>query len=181
MRPSSRLLPGAFVAAVVIFLLAAPLWTGEPSVASKKADDRLDQLEREQKRIATQLREHDARLIHIEEMRGEMDEAVERLLPAGARWIPLRGGGGDQWDFNVGGRVQIQFLHIDDGGTPVFRMISRVGEADVPLKAGWAMRAVDDLGTERRLYTTTMHRLRTDRTGRPEAALLSVVVEVEGT
>lgn len=172
---------GFLGAAVLLGLLTLPHWAGEPTVASKKTDDRLETIEKEQKRLASDLQDADARLIHLEGLRGELDEAVARILPAEARWVPLRPGGSEQWSFPAGGRAQIQFLEMNEGGAPVFSIRNRAAEAELPLLPGQSMRAVDDQGDSKQVFTTTNHRLRIDRTGRPEAALISVVVTVEGS
>jgi len=165
--------------AVLAGLLLLPHWSSEPQVAGKKVDDRLEALEKAQKRLAGQLQDADTRLIHLEELRGEVDEAVERVLPADARWVPLSPGGSEQWSFPVGGRAQIQFLRMSEAGVPVFSIQNKAAQAELPLPAGHAMRAVDDQGSSKRVFTTTNHRVRVDRTGRLEAALISVVVTVE--
>ena len=166
---------GVVLAAVaVIAILAIPQWSSEPSVASKKTDERLEALESETTRIASNLRGLDARLIHLEDGQASAAEALAEVLPQDARWIPLQPGGSDQWDFPVGGRVQVQFLEFRDDAVPLFRIKSRAAEVDLGLDAGEAMRAVDDLGEQKRVYTTALHQLRRDRTGRAEAGLISV-------
>jgi hypothetical protein len=180
MRGSGQHLLGLALAAVVLTgLLALPWWSGEETVTSKKVDDRLEALEKDQRRLSGQLQDTDARLIHLEEMRGEVHEAIAQVLPSEARWVPLRPGGSEQWSFPAGGRAQVQFLEMTESGAPLFSIKNRAAEAEMPLLAGQSMRAVDDQGDSKRVYTTTVHRLRFDRTGRPEAALVSVVVTVE--
>jgi hypothetical protein len=177
--PLRHLVPMLLTGLVLAAILALPRWAEEPVVASKKTDERIEALERGQKRMGETLRDQDARLILMEEMRGEVRESMERVLPADARWVPLKPGGSEQWDFAVGGRAQVQFVEADEEGGFVFRIVSRAGEVNLPLRPGWAIRAVDDQGDRRQIYTTTMHQLAADRTGRPERALLSVVVTVE--
>lgn len=165
--------------ATVAAVLAIPQWSSEPSVASKKADERIEALEGESTRLASAVRGLEARLIHLEDGQSAAAAALAAVVPQDARWIPLSPGGSDQWDFPVGGRVQVQFLEFDEREVPRFRIKSRAAELDLALSAGEAMRAVDDLGSEKRVYTTANHQTRRDRTGRPEAALLSVVISVE--
>jgi hypothetical protein len=165
--------------AAVVAILAVPQWSGEPSVASKKADERIEALEAESSRQASTVRGLEARLIHLEDGQTAAAEALAAVVPQDARWIPLSPGGSDQWDFPVGGRVQVQFLEFSEAVVPVFRIKSRAAEVDLALDAGEAMRAVDDLGEQKRVYTAALHQLRRDRTGRAEAALISVVVTVE--
>ncbi len=172
-------LTGALLGAAVIAIVAIPQWSSEPVVTAKKTDEQIEALQAETKRLANVARDLEARVILLEDGRSETADRVEEQHPRDARWIPLKPGGADQWDFPVGGRAQIQFLHVGDDGTPTFRVKHRAAEGDVALRAGEAMRAVDDLGSEQRVYTTTVHRVRLDRTGRPEAALLSVVVTRE--
>ena len=182
MRGSRQNLAGGALAALVLLcLLSLPWWAGEEAVASKKIDDRLEAVEKEQKRLAGQLQDADARLIHLEELRAEVEETVARVLPADARWVPLEPGGSEQWSFPTGGRAQVQFLEMAEDSTPRFSIKNRAAEVELPLLAGQSMRAVDDQGERKQVYTTTMHRLRFDRTGRAEAALMSVVVTVEGS
>lgn len=180
MRGSGQnVLGGILGAAVLIGLLTLPHWSAEPSVAGKKIDDRLEAVEKELKRLGGNLQDADARLIHLEEARGGVDEAIARVLPEEARWVPLAPGGSEQWSFPAGGRAQIQFLQMTEGGDPVFAIKNRAAEAELTLPSGHSMRAVDDQGDSKRVFTTTNHRIRVDRTGRPEAALISVVVTVE--
>ena len=180
-RPGSTFLAGVLAALVVVGLLSVPYWAGEPTVAAKKTDDRLDLLERDLKRMTTEVRSQDARLIHLEDVRAELDESMARVLPADARWVPMEPGGSEQWSFPAGGRAQIQFIEMAQDGAPIFSIQNRAAEVQLPLPPGHSMRAVDDQGDSKRVYTTTCHRFRVDRTGRPDAALISVVVTVEGS
>jgi len=176
---ATPILTSGLLAAAILAILAVPQWSGEPTVAAKKTDEQIEALEAETTRLASALRGLDARLIHLELAEADGVEALAAVLPQDARWIPLSPGGSDQWDFAVGGRTQVQFLHFAEDGTPVFRLKSRAAEVDVGLGPAEAMRAVDDLGQQKRVYTTTLHQLRRDRTGRPAAALMSVVVSFE--
>ena len=169
---------GALLLAV-LGILALPRWAGDPSLAKSKTDERLEVLEAEQARLGRAVGEHDARLIHMEELRDEVQAAVGRVLPASARWIRLEPGASEQWDFNAAGRVQVKFLEWS-GADPLFQVHSRAGDLKVSLRPGVSLVAKDDRGTEIRTYATTLHQLRVDREGRPSEALLSVEVDQKG-
>ena len=166
-------------AAILVGLFLLPHWAEDTHSASRKADERTASLERELGILSDRMRGLDARLVHVETFEGRFDAAVERLLPADARWLELRGSSSEQWDFPVGGRIQVQFLRLDEDRVPLFHVVSRAVEVDVPLKPGFTLRAVDDLGDERRIHLVTLHRVRTDRSGRLDAALVSAEVEIE--
>jgi hypothetical protein len=169
----------ALLAAAMLAILAIPRWSDEPTVTAKKTDEQISALQAETRRLATLSRDLEARVILLEDSRDGTARTLAAILPPEARWIPLRRGGSDQWDFPVGGRAQVQFLHLNKSGSPTFRIQHRAAEADVSLSAGQAHRAVDDMGETRRVYTTAVHQIRLDRTGRVEAALVSVTVTIE--
>lgn len=175
---NARGLSAALAVAAVVAVLMIPRWSAEPSVVSRKTDERMEELEADVKRMDSALRGHEARIMFLEEQKADLDATIARVLPPEARWIPMSPGGSDQWDFPVGGRAQVKFLHVDEAGVPVFRIKHRAAEVDVPLRQGQTTRAVDDLGDQQRIYDTSVHRIRLDRNGRPEAALISVTVEL---
>ena len=176
---SQAVLASALLAAAAGFLLLLPRWAPLPGLLASRTDERLSALDAAQSKLDGSLRGLDARLIHVEEARAATEGALDRVLPRDARWIPLRTGGGEAWDFPVGGRVAVQFLHLGEDGAPVFRVQTRAGDVDTALRPGVLVQLVDDLGTERRIYQATLNRLRLDRGGRAEAALVSAAVSVE--
>lgn len=146
--------------------------------AASKYDQRFEQLEARIDELESKNRDLSARIFHVESMDATVTDAISKVLPSEARWISLRPGTAEQWDFDVGGRVQLQVLEPAEGG-PRFHLTSTAMDGDLQLRAGQTLRAIDDLGTTRRIFDTTLHRLRTDRTGRPADALVSVVVSID--
>ncbi len=144
--------------------------------ASKKTDDRLAALESDQKKLGASQRGLDARIFHLEEMRENMQEELSRVLPRDARWIALARGGREQWEFDEGGRVQIQFEGWSETGSVSFQMNSRAGETHGEFRPGFSLVAVDDLGDVQRHYRMTLHKIDLERDGRPFRGLVSVTV-----
>lgn len=144
--------------------------------ANKKTDARIDALEATVKKLSASQRGLDARTFQLEEMRENMQNDLARVLPADARWIELARGGRDQWEFDVGGRVQVQFEGWSETGTFGFQMNSRAGETHGEFRPGMSLTAVDDKGDSQRHYTMALHRVDLDRDGRPFRGLVSVTV-----
>lgn len=144
--------------------------------ASKKLEERLSSLESEHKKLAASQRGLDARVFHLEEVRDNMQDELAKVIPKDARWIELASGGRDQWDFDEGGRVQIQFEGVSETGTFGFQMNCRAGETHAEFRPGFSLTAVDDLGDTQRHYKMTLHRVDLERDGRPHRGLVSVIV-----
>jgi len=165
---------------LVIAAIAAIPWLDEPGWSSgSKVTDRLDSLEAEQKRLGRVVAAMGSDLALVDTRSDRSAAQVARVLPASALWVELRGGGNAQWDLSEHGRARVEFLE-DEGqaeGPPTFRVSHRAGQITVQLMPGQTMRAVDEQGTRQVNYLMTMHSLRLDRSGRPDAALLSVTVE----
>lgn len=166
----------AFFALALGGVLALPQLADEAQLKNK-TEQRLDALEREQKRIATALRGHDARLLYVEEFQHNVEESVSRVLPLDARWLRLNNGASEQWDFDEGGRVQVKFLGWDDAGGASIQVKSKAGDVSASFRPSNSLVVVDDMGTSKRTYTTTLHRLQLDRDARAVSALLSVTVK----
>ncbi len=175
MTDRSNHLPLAVLAAVLGGVALAP--SASPWLAGKKTDDRVAALEEDVKKIAAAQRGLDARVFHLEETGANLDRDLSRVLPTDSRWVELARGGREQWEFDQGGRVQIQFEGWSETGTFAFRMNSRAGETHAEFRPGFSLTAVDDLGDKRRLYTMTLHRIDLERDGRPARGLVSVVLE----
>ncbi len=168
------------VVVVVGAIYWLPGWSAEAPHSVSRVTQRLDKLEAEQRRIGTVLSSI-ASDVGKMETRGERSAAkLAELMPAGALWVPLKVGGNAQWNLGDEGRGRVEFLRIDSGASgevPVFRVSHRAGQIEVGLTAGQTMRAVDDRGSIQVAYLTTMHRLRLDRSGVLEAAMLSISIE----
>ena len=150
--------------------------SGSDRAGAKKLDDRLAGLESDYKKLAATQRGLDARVFHLEEVRENMQGELAKVLPKDARWIELALGGREQWDFDEGGRVQIQFEGWSEGSGFGFQMNSRAGETHGQFQPGFSLTAVDDMGDTQRHYTMTLHRVDLERDGRPHRGLVSVTV-----
>jgi hypothetical protein len=176
-------LQGAFAALVVALVLAAALWLpaheGEDSRPSSRVTDRLDRLEAEQKRIGRVVSNLSADLAQVDTRSEGSAAQLAAIMPPGALWVDLSSGGNAQWELGEAGRARIEFLSLSEASPPLpqFRVTHRGGQISVELAAGQTMRAVDDQGARQVVYLTTLHRLRLDRKGYPEAALLSISTE----
>jgi hypothetical protein len=162
------------LAAVVAAVAVAPSFGDH--AASRKSDERLAAVEADHKKVAAAQRSLDARVFHLEEMRDNLQADLARVVPTDARWVELARGGREQWEFDEGGRVQIQFEGWSETGTFGFQMNSRAGETHAEFRPGFSLTAVDDLGDKQRHYTMTLHRVDLERDGRPHRGLVSVVV-----
>lgn len=160
-------------------VLALPWWAGQDAPGAPRMVERVDQLERDLRRLSTVVGDLDVRVTHVESDQVSTRTWLETALPRSARWIVLRAGEGEQWDLGAGGRAQVQFLKLDDQGLPILRVHNRAVEISASLGPGMALRAVDDLGDKQRYYVTSLHRLAVDRDGRASRALISQTVETE--
>jgi len=173
----------ALGALVVGFVLAAVLWLpvrpGEDSRPASRVTDRIDRLEAEQKRLGRVVTNLSADLAQVDARSEASGAQLAELMPSGALWVQLESGGNAQWELGEAGRARVEFLALSETVplTPQFRVTHRAGQISVELGAGQTMRAVDDQGTRQVVYLTTLHRLRLDRKGYPEAALLSISTE----
>ena len=165
--------------AVAVVLVALPYWANEGQSLSRQTQDRLTELEKGQRKAMDAVAELDTRTTHVEAAQTSMGKRLDEVMPKSARWILLEAGGNEQWDFPAGGRAQVQFLSLSDDGAPIFRLQSRGVEADFALSVGTAIEAIDDLGSKRRIYVTTLHRVARDRDGKARAALISQIVREE--
>ncbi len=174
-----RWLPFVLVGLVVLAAAGLPSLRERELSATSKVTDRLDRLEAEQRRIGRVVKVLGSDLAQVDTRSEGSERLVARVLPSNAQWIDLRSGGKAQWDLEEHGRARIEFLEEEGSTLSVlnFRVSHRAGQITVALAPGQTMRAIDDKGTHQHSYMTTMHRLRLDRSGRPQAALFSVVVE----
>jgi len=167
------------VCTVALVLVALPYWAEEGNSLSRQTQGRLEDLEKRQRQVMTGLADLDTRTTHVEAAQASTRQRLDELMPLSARWVPLQSGGNEQWELPVGGRAQVQFLSLSGDGVPVFRIHNRALEGDLALPVGSAIEAVDDLGSKRRVYVTTLHRLSRDRDGKAHAALISQTVREE--
>lgn len=162
----------------LVFVGLSHWWT-EGQGLSRQTQVRLEELEKGQRQVMRVVGELDTRTTNLAASQASTERRVDELLPLSARWIPLEAGGNEQWDLAAAGRAQVQFLSMSEGGVPIFRLQNRGVEADLALPIGSAIEAVDDLGSKRRVYVTTLHRMAQDRDGKARAALISQVVREE--
>ncbi len=164
---------------LVIAAVAALPWLDEPEWASgSKVTERLDSLEAEQRRLGRVVAAMGSDVALVDTRSERSAAQLARVLPVSALWVDLRGGGNAQWDLGEHGRARVEFLEDDEqaGGPPTFRVSHRAGQITVQLMPGQTMRAVDEQGTRQVSYLMTMHSLRLDRSGLPDAALISVTI-----
>jgi|GEM_PF-1562873 len=169
----------AIVILVVAAVVALPGLRQQEQSSISKVTDRLDRLEAEQQRLGRVVAVLGSDLAAVDVRSDRSAAQLDRMFPSSAVWLDLRGGGNAQWDLAEHGTARIEFLGEDDdlGGMPKFRVSHRAAQLTLTMQAGQTVRAVDDQGARQISYLTTMHRLRLDRSGRPDAALFSVVAE----
>lgn len=158
-------------------ILAAVYASGgvDRSALGKDTEIRLEALEKAVRLDAEHRKEIDARLVHTEEALKVVQKRLDVVEPSTAQWVELIPGGTGMFELGDLGRAHAQFLRFD-GDAVVFTLESRFGRMERPLLPGRSVVAVDDLGTSRRVLTTTVHRVRHDRGGVAQAALVSMVV-----
>jgi len=168
---------------LVVLVLVAIAWlpnlNGSDLQTGSRVTDRLDELEAEQKRLKDLLSNIAADVVQLDTRSERSAVRLAEFVPAASYWIELRPGGNAQWDLGSAGRARVEFLKMSEASPslPTFRVTDRAGQISVELAAGQVMRAVDDQGTSQVAYLTTLHRLRLDRNGFPEAALVSITAE----
>jgi len=173
---AKHLVPGVVAAG----LLALPLWPDAPGATNRKLEEGLDELARRVERLEERSRTQEAKQINGEAVVDEVVRKLARIEPKESVWLELEMGRGHKWLFDTGEQATMEFVGFDGGGdTPTFRVVHKTLDTRVALRAGESIRAVDDRGTERRVYTSTLHALHRDRTGVPRRALLSVAFAIE--
>lgn len=174
-----RLAPGLLLAAA-FGLLAVPLWPDGPQSASRKAEERMERLEKKADRALDRANGAEAKVTNMEVLVDDLLRKVSRLEPEEAIWLNLVRGTGHKWLFDSGDEAQVEFLELSEdrtGGS--FRIVHKTLDTSVTLRPGETLEGVDDRGTERRVYRTTLHAIRKDRSGQPRAALVSVSMSIE--
>ncbi len=169
---------GALLVLVGVALLAIPLWPQEPRSGNRRLEDRVDALEKELERVADRSRGNEAKLVSTNVVLDEVGRKVSAIEPENAAWIELRNGGGAKWTLGNGDEASVKFVAISEAGLAI-RINHRTLDAEFLMRVGESVRAVDDRGTELRVYTTTLHGVERDRTGQPRRARISVVYGVE--
>lgn len=169
----------AIVTLVVAAIAALPGLREQELSSVSKVTDRLDRIEAEQQRIGRVVAVLGSDLAAVDTRSERSAVQLNQMFPASAVWLDLRGGGNAQWDLGAHGTARIEFLgeHDEEGRLPKFRVSHRAGQLTLTMEPGQTVRAVDEQGARQISYLTTMHRLRLDRTGRPDAALFSVIAE----
>jgi len=174
---------GSLSVVFVLLVVAAVAWlptlSGEDSGPASRVTDRLDKLEAEQQRLGRVLSELASDVALVDVRSQESAVRMASVMPADAIWIDLRAGGNAQWELGEQGRARVEFLQMGETSPtlPRFRVTHRAGQISVELAAGQTMRAVHDQGARQVAYLATLHRLRLDRKGYPQAALFSVTIE----
>jgi hypothetical protein len=161
-------------------LLSVPLWPDSERTASRKADEKIERLEKKADRALDRANSAEAKVTNLEVVLDELVRKVSRLEPEEAVWLSLERGTGHKWLFDTGDEAQVEFLELTEdrtGGT--FRIVHKTLDTSVTLRPGETLEGVDDRGTERRVYRTTLHAIRKDRSGQPRTALISVAMSVE--
>jgi len=174
-----RLAPGLLVAAAA-GLLAVPLWPDSPRSANRKMEEAIERLEKKVERAADRAKGAEAAVSGMEVVVAELVRKVSRMEPEESVWLALDRGTGHKWVFDSGEEAQIEFLGLSEDRTGAsFRVVHKTLDTSVTLRPGETLEAADDRGTERRMYRTTLHAIRRDRSGHPRAALVSVALNVE--
>ena len=176
---TERVVSLAIVTLVVTAVVALPGLREQELSAVSKVTDRLDRIEAEQQRLSRVVAVLGSDLAAVDTRSEGSAVQLNQMFPASAAWLDLRGGGNAQWDLGEHGTARIEFLEGDDdeGELLKFRVSHRAAQLTLTMGPGQTVRAVDDQGARQVSYLTTMHRLRLDRSGRPDAALFSVVAE----
>ena len=172
----SRIATGLAGAALAGALFAA---SSPEFRAAAGLQDRIQALEDDQSRLERRNKALERSAAELEERVEVLEKRTARELPEDARVVPLEGGGTERWEL-PSGAAYVQFLRLDERGVPVFTIRNGGGSAEIALRAGEAHVAVDDRGSERRVHTTTLHRIIKNRNGAPATGLVTVRFEARG-
>ena len=165
---------------VALGVLSLPFWPLTPDAANRRLDDALDDLEKRVARVEERGRANEAKIVNNEAVVDEVVRKLSRLEPKESIWLDLEMGRGHKWLFDSGEQATMEFVGLtEDQTTPTFRVVHKTLDTVVALRAGESIRGVDDRGTERRVYTSTLHAMHRDRTGAPKRGLVSVSYSVE--
>ena len=173
------MLPRSGIAAVgILSVLGAVAVTGAPDVSrSARLQDQVESLEKSHAQLEGRIKAMESRSAALAERLATTESRIAAELPKDVRVVPLEGGGTERWSLSSGA-AYVQFLRLAADDTPVFTIQNAAGSAEVALRAGESHVAIDDRGSELRVYTTTVHRLLRDRTGIPFEAYVTVTYEV---
>ncbi|MCO4771356.1 MAG: hypothetical protein KDA24_15080 [Deltaproteobacteria bacterium] len=178
MSTRSGAIAGALLAAAGLALVAIPLWPEAPQSANRRLEDRIDVLEKTVDKADDRARGADAKTVANEALIDELTRIISRLEPPNAAWIDLRSGGGNKWVLDSGAEATVKFVSTTDAGIAL-RINHKTLDDEFLLRPGESVRAIDDRGTELRVYTTTLHSIERDRTGAPRRARVSVAYGIE--
>jgi len=176
---SVRWIGGATAVLVGAALLALPWWPDAPQTANRKLEDRLDAVERKLSKADERSRSNEAQIVSSDVVMSEIMRKLGRIEPENTAVIELRGGGGNKWVLNSGAEATVKYVGLAEGDGVTLKIKHKTLDADFVLRPGESVRAVDDRGTERRVYTTTLHSIERDRTGAPRRARVSVDYGIE--
>lgn len=179
MRPGadSPALPLGLLAGLV--LLALPLWPESPEAANRKLEGQIEELEDRLARVEEKARANEAKYIQSDAQVSDLRGRVEQVAPAKSQWVSLRSGGGTKFRLQNGEDASVKVLGAGEHGGVQLQIVHKTLRTDVVMHPGEELVAIDDLGTEKRVYTTRLLTLRRDRTGAPVEALISVDFEVQ--
>ena len=165
---------------VALGVLSLPFWPPSPDAANRRLEEAVDALDQRMTRAEERGRANEAKIVNSEAVIDEVVRKLARLEPQESVWLDLEVGRGHKWLFDSGEQATVSFVGFaEDHDTPTFRVTHKTLDTVVSLRAGESMRGVDDRGTERRVYTSTLHALHRDRTGTAKRALVSVTYSVE--
>ena len=176
---TDRLAPGLLVGAAV-GLLTLPLWPDGPQTGNRKLEDAVEQLRADVARADDRARGAEARLTNLEAGVDDLRRKVSRIEPEESVWLNLDRGTGHKWVFDSGEEATVEFLQLTEDTTGAsFRVKHKTLDTTVTLRPGETLEVADDRGTERRMYRTTLHAIRRDRSGRARSGLVSLAMSVE--
>lgn len=174
-----RFVPRSLALLAVAALLSVPFWPESPETGNRRLEERIDQLEKSIDRADDRARGAEAKAVSNEAVIDELGRRIGRLDPTNSAWIDLRVGGGNKWVLDNGAEATVKFLSMTEGGAVALRIKHKTLEDEFLLRPGESVRAVDDRGTELRVYTTSLHAIEQDRTGAPRRGRVSVAYTVE--
>ena len=175
----AHFLGSAMLAVAIGMALAVPFWPDSSHSANRRLDERLDQLEKRIERADDRSRGNEAQLVSTGVVVDDLGRKFHTLEPENAGWINLRGGGGNKWTLPNGDEASVKFVTMTADGAVVMRVKHRTLDQEFALRPSESIRAIDDRGTELRVYTTTLHGVERDRSGAPRRARVSVNYAVE--
>lgn len=141
-----------------------------------RLQDQVEALEDAQVKLTDENKRLERAASELSERLTVVEKRLALGVPGEARVVALQGGGTERWELPTGA-AYVQFLRLE-ADVPVFTIKNAAGSAEVRMRAGESHVAVDDRGSELRVHTTTLHRIRRNRNGTPAEALFSAEFEL---